>query len=149
MIEDPRALALLFEVEGVKSAKDFKGEYCEDGEIETIPRATKYRLLKRLAELGYLETVEGVDKRYRFYRLTKEGLAYRRYVIQQVLRHLKQMGDSFLDEVRVPLGKFNQISCQLGLPPKLLLRALNARVERGTLVPEVYVVVRDPSRRPL
>ena len=142
MIEDPRALALLFEVEGIKAAKDFKGEYCEDGEIKTIPRATKYRLLKRLAELGYLETVEGVDKRYRFYRLTKEGLAYKRYVIQQVLRHLKQIGDSFLDEVRVPLSKFKKVSCKIGIPPNLLLKVLNAKIEEGMLTSEKYVVMK-------
>ena len=145
MIEDPRALALLFEAEGAKAAKDFKGEYCEGGEVKAIPRATKYRLLKRLAELGYLEVLEGVDRRYRFYRLTKEGLAYKRYVIQQALRYLKQVGDILFEEVRVPLGKFNAVSCKIGLPPKLLLKALNARVERGTLIPEMYVVMRASS----
>jgi len=142
LIEDPRALALLLEAEGVKPAKDFRGEYCKDGELKAIPRATKYRLLKRLAELGYLETVEGVDKRYRFYKLTKEGALYKKYVVQQALKYLKQVGEVFFGEVRVPLSKFKAISCKLGLPPKVLLDALGARVERGIITPERYVTIK-------
>jgi len=125
VIEDPRALALLFEANEIKPAKAFEGKYCEGGKVKAIPRATKYRLLKRLAEMGYLETLGGVDKRYRFYKLSDKGQAYVKKVVKQIL---SEMPNLLSFGVKIPLEDFKRVSCKYGIPPSLLFKALKAKV---------------------
>ena len=137
LILDPRALALLFEASEAKPAKDFKGKYCEDGKVKVIPKSTKYRLLKRLAEMGYLKTLEGVDRRYRFYKLSESGELIKRRLIK---RMLKDMPSELPFTLKVPLAEFKRVSCSYGIPPKLLLKELGAKITKDILGNE-YVVV--------
>jgi DNA-binding MarR family transcriptional regulator len=131
------------ELKGVKAAKDFEGKYCEENgklKVKRIPRSTKYRLLRRLAEMGYLEFVEGVDKRYRYYKLSSRGKAYKERLLKSIFRELLEASNlspyerqlleltKLSKQIEVPLRDFKRISCSYGIPPKLLLEALNARV---------------------
>jgi len=136
LVDDVRALVLLLELEGTVVANKLEGKYCEEEngkfKIKAIPRSTKYRLLKRLTEMGYLEQLQGVDKRYRYYRLSQLGIEYKQLILKRLLEKLRKLqGSSFLlGTLEVPLHQFQQLSCSYGIPPKLLLKLLKARVEQ-------------------
>ena len=132
------------ELKGVKAAKDFEGKYCEEEndklKVKRIPRSTKYRLLKRLAEMGYLEQLEGVDKRYRYYKLSSKGEAFKGRLLKSILKELLEASNlspyerqlleltKLSKQIEVPFRDFKRISCSYGIPPKLLLETLDTRV---------------------
>ncbi len=128
----------------IKAAKDFVGKYCEEenGKLKAkrIPRSTKYRLLKRLTEMDYLELVESVDKRHRYYKLSSKGEAFKERVLKSILKELLEASSlspyerqlleltKLSKQIEVPLKEFKRISCSYGIPPKLLFEALDTRV---------------------
>ena len=149
VVNDVRALVLLLELQGTKAANELEGEYCEEEsgkfKIKAIPRSTKYRLLKRLAEMGYLEQLQGVDKRYRYYKLSQLGIEYKQLILKRLLEKLRKLqGSSFLlGTLEIPWSSFQQLSCSYGIPPKLLLKLLNAKIEQRLSNKVVVIEKRD------
>jgi len=109
VIPDPRVVALILELDRPKRGVDLEGLYCYEGKPAKIPTSTKYKLLRRLEELGYVELVESVDRRSKYYKLTGKGVEFR----ERLLRALSRV------------HKAEEL-CSLGVHPKTFRRASNS-----------------------
>ncbi|NPA85701.1 MAG: winged helix DNA-binding protein [Crenarchaeota archaeon] len=103
MIPEARVVAIILELDRPKRGADVEGIYCKDGEPARIPTSTKYKLLKRLEEMGYLTKVESANRKYKYYKLTEKGVEYR----ERLLKVLKRLRPEEL--------------CRLGVHPKLVV----------------------------
>ncbi|MEM0297087.1 MAG: helix-turn-helix domain-containing protein [Zestosphaera sp.] len=95
-----------------------------------IPLSSALRFLRRLAEVGVVEVVSGLDRRKKFYKLTSLGM--------DVLKHVKRIITDSVDNkesdkyVYVEESNFKDLARKLGVDVELLARLLNASKERKT-----------------
>lgn len=97
-----------------------------------LPLSTTLRILKKLEGVGVVEVVRGLDRRKKFYRLTKLG--------EEVVKHVRRVitnsvnGEKESQYIYVREVDFNKLAKDLGINVSLLAALLNAsKIERRGL----------------
>jgi len=78
------------ELVGAAILEEQERGYSRSLERKKIPQSTAYRLLKRLVEAELVEACRGIDRRKRYYKLTKLGEKVLDKVVEVIKSTLKQ-----------------------------------------------------------
>ena len=97
-----------------------------------LPPSTAYRVLKRLRELGLVESYRGIDYRKRYYKLTEQGVKVAEKLKELILDRLRGRANREDGKLVIRDRILEEEAEKMGPEPQLLVEALGLkRIERG------------------